>query len=85
MHSIYLIIFLGLMNLDIITSTPPFECLHCLFDRFHSFLSKLCMMIVHTLKMCTDYAGWPRAGYTNIFLEDVEYRGHFKFYGDIEL
>ena len=27
----HLIIFLGLLNLDIITSTPPLECLHCLF------------------------------------------------------
>ena len=26
-----LIIFLALLNLDIITSTPPLECLHCLF------------------------------------------------------
>ena len=25
----HLIIFLGVLNLDIITSTPPFECLHC--------------------------------------------------------
>ena len=34
MHPIFcahLIIFLGLLNLDIITSTPPLECLHCLF------------------------------------------------------
>ena len=27
----YFIIFLGLLNLDIITLTPPLECLHCLF------------------------------------------------------
>ena len=27
----HLIIFLGLLNLDIITSTSPLECLHCLF------------------------------------------------------
>ena len=27
----YLIIFLGLLNLDIISSTPPLECLHYLF------------------------------------------------------
>ena len=25
------IIFLGLLNFDIIKSTPPLECLHCLF------------------------------------------------------
>ena len=27
----HLIIFLGLLNLDIITSTPPLECLHYLY------------------------------------------------------
>ena len=27
----HLIRFLGLLNLDIITSTPLLECLHCLF------------------------------------------------------
>ena len=27
----YLIIFLGVLNLDISMSTSPFECLHCLF------------------------------------------------------
>ena len=34
MHPIFsahLIIFWGLLNLDIIKSTPPLECLHCLF------------------------------------------------------
>ena len=57
----HLIIFLGVLNLDIITSTPPLESLHCLFvcnsNRFHTFIFKLCIMIVHTLKMCTDDAG----------------------------
>ena len=28
--SAHLIIFFGLLNLDIIMSTPPLECLHCL-------------------------------------------------------
>ena len=53
MHPIFcvhLIIFLGLLNLDIITSTPPLECLHCLFVcnlqfRFHSFIFTLCIMM----------------------------------------
>ena len=57
----HLIIFLGVMNLDIIMSSPPFESLHCLFvcnsNRFHSFIFKLCKMIVHTSKMCTNDAG----------------------------
>ena len=66
MHPIFcahLIIFLGLLNLDIITSTPPLDCLRCLFvcicnsNRFHSFIFKLCIMSVNTLKMCTDDAG----------------------------
>ena len=60
MHPIFcahLIILLGVLNLDIIMSTPPLECLNCLFvcklNKFHSFIFKLCIMIVHTLKMCT--------------------------------
>ena len=58
-----LIIVWGLLNLDIITSTPPLECLHCYLcvicnsNRFHSFIIKVCIMIVHTLVMCTDDAG----------------------------
>ena len=47
---------LGLLNLDIIASTPPLEYLHWM-NRFHSFIFKLCIMNVHTLKMCTDDAG----------------------------
>ena len=27
----HLIIFLGMLNLDVMKSTPPLECLHCLF------------------------------------------------------
>ena len=58
-----LIIVWGLLNLDIITSTPPLECLHCYLcvicnsNRFHSFIIKVCIMIVHTLVMCTGDAG----------------------------
>ena len=64
MHPIicaHLIIFLGMLNLDVIKSTLPMECLHCLFvcnsSRFNSFIFKLCIRIVHTLKMCTGDAG----------------------------
>ena len=55
----YLIIFLGLLNLDIITSTPLLDylCLICNSNRFHSFIFKFCIMIVNTLKMCTGDAG----------------------------
>ena len=54
---------LGLLNLDIITFTSSLECLHCFLcvicnsNRFHSFIFKLCILIVHTLKMCSDKAG----------------------------
>ena len=57
----HLIIFLRVLNLDIITSAPPLECLHCLcylyFKQILFVLFKLCIIIVHTLKMCTGYAG----------------------------
>ena len=59
----HLITYFGVLNLDIITSTPPLECLNCnlcvicISNRFHSFIFKLCIMIAHTLKMCTDDAG----------------------------
>ena len=53
------IIFLRVLN--IIRSTPPLECLHCLLfcnsNRFHFFIFKFYIMIVHTLKMCTYDAG----------------------------
>ena len=58
-----LIIVWGLLNLDIITSTPPLECLICYLcvicnsNRFHSFIIKVCIMIVHILVMCTGDAG----------------------------
>ena len=49
------------MSVDIITSTPPLECLHCLLfcnlNRFHFLYSNFDIMIVHTLKMCTHDAG----------------------------
>ena len=30
-------------------------CVICNYNSFHSFIFKLCLMIVHTLKMCTFY------------------------------
>ena len=32
-------------------------CVNCISNRFHSFIFELCIMIVHTLKMCTDNTG----------------------------
>ena len=57
----YLIIFLGVLNLDIITST----------DRFHSFIFKFCKMIVHTLQMCTADAG-PKQNLVLFILESMK-------------
>ena len=34
-----------------------FICVICNSNRFHSFIFKLCIVIVHTLKMCTGDAG----------------------------
>ena len=42
-------------------------CLICNSNRFHSFILKLCIMIVLTLKMCTDDAG-PEQSLVLIFL-----------------
>ena len=55
----HLMICLGVLNLDIIRSTPPMECLPCISNsnRFDSFIFKLCIMIVHTLKLCIGEAG----------------------------
>ena len=57
-HLITIFLFLGLLNLDIF----PSEMLRgslvfviCNSSTFHSFISKLCIMIVHTLNMCTLY------------------------------
>ena len=44
------------MNLDILPSEMLRGCLVCVIcnsDSIHSFLFKPCIMIVHTLKMCT--------------------------------
>ena len=57
-----MIIFLGVLNLDIM-STPLLECLHCVIcvlsvtQTDFILLYSNCIMIVHTLKMCTSDAG----------------------------
>ena len=68
MHPIFcahLIIYFGVLNLDIITFTvyTTFGVLTlcnlwaiCIPNRFHSFIFKLCIMIVYTLKICTNDA-----------------------------
>ena len=55
----HLIICLGVLNVDIIRFTPPMKCLPCISisKRFDSFIFKLCIMIVNTLKMYTGVAG----------------------------
>ena len=46
----------------------------CISNRFHSFIFKLCIMIVHTLKMCTDDAG------PELSLVLFNFRNHTKIY-----
>ena len=51
-------LFLGLLNLDIFPSEMLRGCLVCVIcysSSFHSFIFKLCIMIVHTLNMYTLY------------------------------
>ena len=48
--------FWGVMNLDIFLSKMLRWCLGCIIcnsNSLHSFIFKLCIMIDHTLKMCT--------------------------------
>ena len=50
--------FLRDLNLDIFSVQYTSGCLVCVIcnsNSFYSFLYKLCIMIVHTLKMCTSY------------------------------
>ena len=51
MHPIFcaqLMIFLGLLNLDISTSTTPLECLHCLFVCYLQF-KRISFLYIQTL------------------------------------
>ena len=50
-------------------------CEICNSKSFHSFLFKLCIMIVHTLKMCTFY--YVHSSYFFSFLTGVELRHFF--------
>ena len=51
MHLIFcahLIIFLGMLNLDVIKSTPPLECLHFLF-LCNLFFKQISFLYIQTL------------------------------------
>ena len=53
-HFINIVSFLGVLNLNIFPSQMLRWCLvFVICNTFHSFIFKLCKMIVHTLKMCT--------------------------------
>ena len=66
MHPIFfahLIILLDLLHLDlsslhhILMAYIVYLCVMFNSNRFHSFIFKLCIMIVDKLKICTDDAG----------------------------
>ena len=61
-----LIIFLGLLHLDIFPSEMHRILVFVIsnLSSFHSFIFKLCILIVHTLNMYTLYLGI----FDNIFL-----------------
>ena len=46
---------LGLLNLQNAWGGGGLVCVICNYSSFHSFIFKLCIRIVHTLKMCTSY------------------------------
>ena len=51
MHSIFcahLIIFWGMLNLEIIKSIPPLECLHCLFVGYLLY-KQISFLFIQTL------------------------------------
>ena len=85
MHPIlcaHLIIFLEWLNLDIISVHSLWSAyivylfVICNSIRFHSFVFKLCIMIVHTLKMFTDDAG-PEQSLVLFLSVSVHTRSHF--------
>ena len=56
--SYFLSYFWLVLNLDIFRSEMFRGCLVCVIcypSSIHSFIFKLCIIIVHTLKMCTSY------------------------------
>ena len=60
-HLINIFSFLRVLNLDIFPSRMhrggSQVCEICNSNSFHSFVFKLCIMIVHTLKICISYFG----------------------------
>ena len=52
--------FMGVLNLDIFSVHPQhfgvlsLVCVFCISKSFHSFILQLCIMIVHSSKMCTS-------------------------------
>ena len=73
------IIVVGSLCPSICPSATLLGCLVCVIcnsERFHSFIFKLCIMFIHTLKMCTFFFC---AHFMNIFsyLRCVELR-HFQ-------
>ena len=74
MHPIFcahLIIYLGVLNSDFGVLTFCIMCVICNLNRFHSFIFELCIMIIHTLKMCTGDAGPEQI--LVLFLIDVDF------------
>ena len=66
------------MNLDIFPSEMLRGCLVCVIcnsNSIHFFIFKLCLMVVHLLRMCTSYFVQISSFFT--FLTDVELR-HFQ-------
>ena len=61
MHPIFYahwIIYFGVLNYTTFgVLTLCNLCVICISNRFHSCIFKLCIMIVHTLKMCTEDTG----------------------------
>ena len=50
--------FLGVLKFDMFSVQNGYSCLVCVicnYNSIHSFIFKLCIMFVHTLKMCTSY------------------------------
>ena len=76
--SYFLSYFWWELNLDIFPSEMLRGCLVfviCISNSIHYFIFKLCLMVVHTLKMCTSY--FVQISFFFLFLTVVELR-HFQ-------
>ena len=74
----FFLIFGWVLNLDIFPSEMLSGCLVfviCNSNSIQYFIFKLCLMVVHTLKMCTFY--FVQIFFFSLFLTDVELR-HFQ-------